>query len=379
MRGKSTSSIFRKVLILLIFAATALVFSDEISFFNTNIKDVLNTISLDYGKVILYEPNITGAVTLNLSSEHIDFERLLTLILLPYNYYWTKIEDIYFVGIANPNSPSFVNVSRMYEIPLRYTSSDKIYDMIPKVFQDYIIKQYTADNLLVYAPIPIASKIANFVSKIDKPLEKRSIEIKIVDTSESYLKSLLNDVLVLSGSTIVPFLPNQIQVSLPSMSLNVIYANSKDEEGQFQVIYEGILNASNNVPLKVSTQKVMTVNKYSDGKLISTQTTSEINVQITPKFLYTSCLIDVDVQISGLPTTNEANFESRGSSLKTTTNIEYGKYYVLASVSYDRLVQKEGGVTVLKDIPIIGNFFKRYYYETEKRYIIFILSVGDKQ
>ncbi len=352
--------------------------ADEISFFNTNIKDVLNTLAMEYEKVILYEPNITGAVSLSIPSEDVDFERLLTLILLPYNYYWTKMDNIYFVGIINPNSPAFVNVARLYEIPLKFVNSDKVYEMIPNVFRDYIVKRTNMNSLIVYAPVPIVSKIADIVSNIDKPLERRSIEIKIIDVSEKYLNSFADEFSVLSSAQVVPFIPNLVQIPLFGIVVN-LFSNSKQENEDFKVIYEGLINALNGYDFKVSTQKEISVNKFIDGKYTTTQSKSEVTLQFTPRFLYKSCLLDIDIQISGLPSSVDANLNTKGSNLKTVLRLDYGQVYLISTVSYERIVEKEGGVFILKDLPVIGSFFKRYYYETEKRYLLFFVSVGDKQ
>ncbi|MFN6992539.1 MAG: hypothetical protein ACK4MM_07465 [Fervidobacterium sp.] len=371
---------FNFILLLPIFLLTVLsinttqLLGEEISFFNTNIKDVLNTLSLEYGKSIIYESNIVGSVTFTISGEEIGFEKLLDLVLLPFNYYWTKVGEVYFVGISSPNSPAFGNVSSLYEIPLRCLSADKIITMLPKIFQDYISKGTSEKSILIFAPAPTASQIANFVIKLDKPVESKSIEIKIVDVSENFLKSYINEI---SLTTTPQQAPNILQIPFNNLSLSLFYANNKVSDENFQVIYEGTFNAINGMPLKVSTQRTITVNKFVDGKYTTINNTASIELSIAPRYLYDTCLIELNIQMNGIPSSNELTFETKGASFQTNLRIEYGKIQTIGSVSYDRSVQKEGGILILKDLPFIGPFFKRYYYENEKRYILFLVAINN--
>lgn len=357
---------------VLIITFTIKVFSEEISFFNTNIKEVLNTLSLEYNKPILYEPNIAGSITLTISSDSLTFEQILDLIVMPFNYYWVRLDNVYFVGIANPTSPASLNVSSFYEIPLKFTNVERIYEMTPKLFQDYIVKVANSKNLIVYAPASIATQIANFVNKIDKPVESKVVEFKIIDVSESYLNAYIND--ISTGNT-VSYFPNILQIPISGMFLNVLYSNSRTNDENLQVLYDGSFSVMNGSTMKVTTQKNITLTKYVDGKLTTSPHNVSIEVSISPKYLFKVCFADINVQINGIPSSNELIFESRGASLQSTVKLEYGKTYILSSVSYDRSVQKEGGISILKDLPFIGSFFKRYYYETEKRYIIFLMTV----
>lgn len=327
-------------------------------------------LSLDSGVIIIYEPNISGSVTLQADA---DLEKLLDLILMPYNYYWTKIDDVYFVGVSNVNSQSFFNTARLYQIPLKFSASDKIASAMPKAFSDFILASTDQKTLLVFAPPPIASKIADFVSSIDKPLRAYEIYIKIVDVSESFLSSF---VLNISTSQQIIFAPNLLQV--PILNTNLLFLiNSNTGSEDFQIVYEGKVKALNGSQTKISSQKSTTVMKYVDGKLTTSQNVSTIEISLIPRFLSNRCSLDVFIKIEGIPYANELNFETKGASLQSTVSLDYGKPYIIGSFSYDRALQKEGGITFLKDLPIIGSIFKKYYFESEKRYVMFLVMVGD--
>ncbi|SHN60622.1 type II and III secretion system protein [Fervidobacterium gondwanense DSM 13020] len=101
-----------------------------------------------------------------------------------------------------------------------------------------------------------------------------------------------------------------------------------------------------------------------------------MEMTITPRFLYNSCVMEISLKLDGIPDANELNFETRGAILQSTVNLEYGKVYLVGSFSYDKSVQKEGGIAFLKDLPIIGSLFKSYYIESEKRYVMFLVIVA---
>lgn len=346
------------------------VYALEISLFNTNIKEALNLISLDSNKTILYEPNISGSVTIQ--AENVDFEKALDLILMPYNYYWTKVGDIYFVGIANPNSPAFANASLLYQIPLKYLSSNDVRTLLPKVFQDYTLAPSSPDKLLIYAPVPIASQIAQIVSQIDAMQNKRKIIIKVVDVSDSFLRSLSLDFFGISTTSQV--YPDLVQIPIAGTYINLLFSGKSGTES-FEIVYEGSIIASNNMPFKINVQKVMNVPQYSDGKFSIAANVSYIEIQITPRFLHSKCLVDLNLSMTNMPSSSDFTLNQKGSTLITSTEVSYGKIESLASFSYDKVVEKVGGVSFLKDIPIIGGFFRNYNYEIEKRYMIFLISV----
>lgn len=342
----------------------------DVSFFNTNIKEALNLISLDSNKTVLYEQNISGSVTIQ--AENIDFEKALDLILMPYNYYWTKVGDVYFVGIANPNSPAFANASLLYQIPLKYSSANDVRALLPKVFQDYTLSPSSPDKLLIYAPVPIASQIAQLVSQIDIMRSKRRVIIKVVDASDSFLRSLSLDFFGVSTTSQV--YPDLIQIPIAGTYVNLLFSGKSGTES-FEVVYEGNVIASNNTPFKISVQKTMNIPKYSDGKLSMDVNVSYIEIQITPRFLNSKCLLDLNLSMTNVPSSSDFSLNQKGSTLTTSTEVDYGKIETLASFSYDKVIEKVGGVSFLKDIPIIGGLFRNYNYEIEKRYVIFLISV----
>jgi len=364
------------VLLFLLTLFTICVLGIEVSFFNTNIKDALNILSVDTGAVIIYEPSISGAVSIQIEAESL--EKILDLLLMPYSYYWTKVDGVYFVGNSNPNSSGFTNVARTYQIPLRYNSAETIMKSLPRAFQDYILNSVNQNSLLVYAPPPLVSKIASFISQIDLPRKGEEVYVKIIDVSERFLNSYLIDIGIQPSIAGTSYTLNFFQIPILSPNLYFILnlSNSNINVTDLEVLYEGRIKAFDNIQSKLSAQRNFTTTRYVDGKLTSVTTQANVELSIIPRFLYNRCVLDLSIRIEGLPFVNEPNIETRGTSLQTTLSLEYNKPHVVGTFSYERVVQKEGGVSFLKDLPIIGWLFKRYYNESEKRYIVFLLSVG---
>ncbi|WP_448376161.1 hypothetical protein [Fervidobacterium sp.] len=361
---------FLRVFILIMLLIEISHFSLEVAFFNTNIKEALNMLALDTGAVILYEPSISGSVTLQIQEDNI--EKVLDLILLPYSYYWTKLDNIYFVGNMNVGSTAFTNVARVYQIPLKYNSSNTILDVIPKVFQDYVMKPIDNSSIIIYAPPPVAARIASFISHIDVPNSSNEIYVRVVDVSENFLKSHMPEI---SLSSLSIYAPRLLQIPLLNTHLNILL-NINESTDELEIIYEGRVKALSGYQSKISTSKAYTIQKYVDGKFTTVQNQAIIELTLTPRFLYKSCLIDLSLKIDGIPIANELNIETKGATLQSTLNVEYNKMYHIGAFSYDKFVQKEGGIPFLKDLPFIGWLFKNFYTESEKRYVIFILSVG---
>ena len=363
-------SLFFAVIFAFLFPVKA--FSLELSFFNTNIKEALNMLSLDTGVVIVYEPSISGSITLQVQAETL--EEILDLLLMPYSYYWAKVGDVYFVGNNNPGSTGFINTAQVYQIPLKYNSSRKILDVIPKSLQDYVMKPVEDNSLLVYAPPSIASKIASFISHIDIPNVSKEVYVKVIDVSEQFLKSHMPEISISSASM---YAPNLLQIPLLNTNVNILL-NMEENKTDLEILYEGKLKALSGYSSKITTQRNYTTQRYVDGKFTTLQNQATVEMIITPSFLYKSCLIDVSFKIDGIPSSMEINLETKGTSLNSTLNVDYNKTYIIGSFTYDKAIEKEGGVGFLKDLPFVGWLFKKNYTEFEKRYVIFMLSVSSQ-
>ncbi|EKF49983.1 secretin and TonB N terminus short domain protein [Thermosipho africanus H17ap60334] len=347
-----------------------IVFSLTVSFYEQDIKEALNILSLESGKKIVYEPNLSGIVSIEID-EDLSLEEILDIILLPYNYYWVKYDEIYFVGVSNPESPGFFKNAKIFNIPLRYKTASELSKVLPKELKEYILYSSSEDSITVFAPIPVASQIANIVSILDVKEKSYTANIKIIDVSESYLKSFLlkinysqerlND--LLSGAI--------FSIPLYGNYLNLLFS-STTENKDFDLIYDGNIKMLSGVKSSLRTSKKVLVDEIVDNKISKKAVESNISFELTPYFLKSSALIDLNINLENIGT------DRLGSQVSTKVPIDFSVPKVIGAYSYLKSERADGGLSFLMDLPIIGNLFKQNFEKHEKRYILFVLRIEEE-
>lgn len=358
----------KKILLFILLIATSF-YALDISFYEEDIKEALNILSMDSGEKIIYEPNISGIITLD--AQDITLEQALDLILLPYNYYWTKYNGVYFVGFSDVNSTGFLKNSKLYNIPLRYKTASEIVKLLPEKLSDFILYNSSENFISVYAPVPIISQIANAVTLLDIEEVNYKAKIKIIDIAESYAKSFLLKINYSQDEISNIFEKFSVSIPLYGNYLNVLM-NGSTNKNDVQLLYDGEINLVSGEKAILSTSRNIINEKKIDGKISSEVVDTSIDIELEPFFLKSSALMNIKISLKNIGN------QRLGTEISTKISTEYNINKIIGVYSYEKSEEQEGGITFLKDLPIIGNLFENNLKSSEKRYVLFVLNVEEE-
>ncbi len=372
----------KKILILLTFLFLfGTFFGVDVYFYQTDIRDALSQISMQEGVSILYDPQVSGFITVEVYD--ITLEKALDLMLMPLGYYWTKINNVYFVGTANPDSPGFPLISSRYLINLYHTTFDDVGNALPKIMQNYIYRTPNQNQVLIYAPPKVASQIAETISIIDKPVYTAEITVKIIEVDEKdFEKFGINWSWNSEGSEgfDINYSPNGISAIFNPLSYEIdLLLDSLVKSGNAEVLGQGTLLLKSGSTSKVSgyTTIGLRISNENNNTYVERRLTTEVAVSGNVFLDHVNMYIKTIVE----STMNDGdNNNPVGSLLETNVDVKYGEPYYIAGLSFETVSKVDSGVPGLKDVPILGKLFKSTKYETHKKNIIVIIQaklVGD--
>ena len=328
------------------------IFGLSVSFYNLNIKDALNIIAAEAGVPIVYEPNLTGTVTVEFESENV--ENIIEIVLKPFNYYWTKIDGIYYVGTMNPTNPNFFKVATLLEVPVFHADAEILRSSLPKSLQDYILSTNDSNRLLIYAPINIGSMIANLITRLDTPSREAKIIFKVLDVSEGFLDSFA---LTPGTGNLTGLHINILQLPISGSYVNLLFQGKEDSQ-RMRILSTGQLTAQNGRTYKITLQNQLQTQQITEGKVSNVQNPEVFEVTVTPRFAAKKCHITLNFSYSGILFGTNSENAKRGATLSSNVSLDYGVPYVLGAISYEKKIEKEGGISILGNLPFIGSLFK---------------------
>lgn len=359
----------KKYLVILIISLITFAFSVDIYFYQTDIRDALNQLGMQEGVSIIYDPLISGFISVE--AYNITLEKALDLMLLPLGYYWTKIDNVYFVGTANPDSPNFALISKKYLLNLRFITFDDLYNALPKIMTNYIYKTPNKNQVLIYAPAKIASQIAETITLIDKQIPVAEIQVKIIEIDESDFKkfgvSWNNE-----ENNTTSYNNGNLQLSLNPLNVNFnIIMDTLISSGNAKVLAEGTLKLKSNSTSQITGYTTVGFTLGKDNtyveKKINTQIIISGYVFADHANLTLKSIVESFIQ-------NSSTFTPVGASVETNLDIKYEQPYYIAGLSFDSVTKQDGGIPGLKDIPIIGNLFKNSTYTSRKKNIVIFIK-----
>ena len=360
----------------------------SISFFQEPLAQALNDLATQENITILTDSTIGGFITLNL--ENVPLSETLNLMLLPGGYSWKEIEpDVYFVGMANPSSNSFLYLASMSSYRLKYMKSSTLLNLLPAVMKPYVFTSTDSPYLvLIGAPEDVKDAIMSTIKKVDVPKREAIFQVNVVEVDESYLKKLGMDLQWSNSSN-----ATENTVNILKMAINLVYKGNgasvlsniraQASNGRAKILASPKIRlvSGNTGKVDVSTTRNYSYTN-SSGKFVVSSVKVGVNISLTPTI---SASGDVAINLS--ETVNGA-LENSGPVPDTMTNtlstffdIQVGKTVAVGGVDFSTYEQSKAKVPLLGDIPIIGYFFTQEKMKKAKKEIIVFITcegVGDR-
>jgi type IV pilus assembly protein PilQ len=344
-------------------------------FYNTDLIEALNEISLQTGITILTDQYVSGLVTAEFYD--VELEYVLDVLLLPGGYSYKKVEDnVYFVGLADPKSHNFLNLAEVKIFPLKYITTEKFLTLVPDSLQQYIKINKETNELVVYAPKDKISYIEDLVLQLDKNEPYIELTIYIVETNDSSSETIKGNVFKINQDG----LKNNFYYSYPNIGFSI--------QDLFEAEIEMYAKAETANLITKQTVKVLPGEKATlylksiDTILFVSSYRTEfrtleegVEIEMTPKYLNETLQITFKTKSSNIMDIKRDSYIISESRLETKVNLFPTEVLLVADLDMSQLYSKKGGTSFLKDLPILrflfGDDVKR---DENKRLLIFLTS-----
>lgn len=354
--------------------------------------------------------------TISARADKLAFRELLDLLFQGSDYTYRYENGITLIG--NKNVKGIATAELVY---LNYLKADKVLEILPQsVTSKAEIKPIIEQNgLMVIGSRDVIQNVQNYVNAIDKPSPQILIEILVIDINNKKIRDInLNaqnrgnlgidssglklpdfflpglDVILdkkffgkLFGGTNIGFLPKDFSLQVQAL----------EEKGLARIVSRPQIATLNGYPAdiavgqtqyyKFTTKTPMRdpnqiyVSEYERFETVEANisleivpwvsSSGEITVEIHPDFKTPSGSLSPDV-----PPTIETR------ALNSTVRLKDGETIILGGLIRNEVSESDTGLPYIKDIPVLGNFFKsQNYNKLQQELIIYVtphLYYGDE-
>jgi len=348
-------------------------------FFQTDLREALGEVALQTGVNIIYDETVHGTVTLDL--EDVPLSRALRMMLISGGYSYQKIEDFYLVGLPDPNSPTFREISTTETITLDYITADEVTDLIPDFYTNFISTSAQRENrLTITAPEAIIAEFKELLQQID--LSEKQILIKVLVTevsTEVFQERGINFFQYLSEEVAAEQslgLSNAFEIATGG-SYGQLLAEIKALEGQekAEIVADPQIRVTDrkSAELFVGEERILFLQPEDDDTIVEDVEVG-ISLQVTPRILNNNELqIDVNPDISHFSSETRDQLVIRRSNLSTSVYAKNAETISLAGMTIDERLEFDSGVPILRNIPLVRWLFGSSSEKTgERELLIFI-------
>jgi len=377
------------------------------------LKGLVQDAARRLGKDIFIYGTIDGQISARV--EKIKFDEFLNLIFQGSNYTYKMQNGIYLIG-----DKSVKGISTSELVKLDYLRAENISDMLPQtLLQKAEIKIITEQNgAMVVGTKSVINEIKEYISRIDKPSPQILIDALVIDFSKGRSReisidggytnqNLSSDT---SGFKLDKILPG-IDAVFSSNVLNrwidgagnylgigkigklpddfFLQIKALETEGVIQVRSRPQIATLNGHPADISmgqTQyyKIKSTTPYRDPtQVIFSETeqfqTIEANIalQITP---WVSASGEITCEIHPDFKTPVGKFDPeipptiQSRALNSTVRLKDGETIVLGGLIQTIFEESESGIPIIKNIPLVGEFFKSTNYNKQRNELIIYVT-----
>jgi len=344
------------------------------TFYNTDLVEALNEISFQTGITILTDQYVSGLVTADFVE--VDVEKALNILLLPGGYSYKKIdENVYFVGLADPQSHNFLNLAETQVISLKYISVDKFLNLIPGNLHQYIKTNKETNQIVVYAPQNTIAYIKDLVEKLDKSEPYIELTVYIVETNERYSDLIKGNVFNINQQGIInsfSFTSPVIGFSIQDLFEAEIEMYEKNETAN--LVTKQVVNVLPGEPALLSLKNLNSI-IFTTYRNEFRNIESGIEIEMTPTMREQILQISFRTKTANLMEVKKDSYLLSESELETKVNLNPNEILLIADLDLSQLYSKSGGTTLMKDLPFLRFLFGDNQNKDEsKRMMIFLTA-----
>lgn len=383
-------------LFLLVFVLTFTVSAAEplvsTVFFESDVRDAVNELVFQTGVNIIMDETVRGVITLDLTN--VPLERALTMMAMSGGFSFRKIEDFYFLGIADPKSPSFQYLVETESIQLQYISQTEARALLPSVYDSYLRSSPERDVISITAPRELIERFKRDMAAIDKPSKQVLIQAIVTEISHDALKEYGINLLDFSKagsssewkgvrlSSEVGEFADTLAISTKFFKYGDLLAQLRmlenDNQAEIKANPKVLVNDRSTVSLfSGQTQHIILANTASSSRLEAIDV--GISLKVTPKILNDEELqIIIHPEISHFVNDKynaKTGLAVRRNEISTSVYVQNGQTIVLAGLTVEQQSDRKSQVPVLGSIPILRWLFSSTSERMEEReLVVFIVA-----
>jgi type IV pilus assembly protein PilQ len=353
-------------------------------FFQTDIRDALNEVSMQTGVNIIFDRIVQGKVTLDLKD--VPLEKALKMLCISGGYTYQKIDDFYIVGLPDPNSPTFQHLTKTETIKLNYLTASEARGLLPPFYSDFIKTSSSRENIItITAPETVIKKFKKDLDKIDLPEKQVLIKMLVTEISTEVLEESGSNFLELftgTGSGNLSYYDYMEESAEEDHFLGIgetitlatdtsygqlltqLRALEKEEKAEIEANPRVRVSDRATAELFIGEERSFLLQTSEDESSLETVDVG-ISLKVTPEILNEDELrLKVAPDISHFTHETENDIVIRSSELSSTVYAKNGEMLTLAGITLDERVEYKSQVPLLGDIPLVRLLFRR---QTEKK------------
>ena len=359
-------------------------------FFETDVRDAVNELIFQTGINIIMDETVRGIVTLDLRD--VPLEKALTMLSMAGGFSFRKIDDYYFLGIADPRSPSFQYLVETESIKLQYISESEARALLSPIYDDYLRSSFERDVISITGPRELIERFKEDIKAIDRPLQQVLIQAIVTEISHDALKEYGINLLDFSkeGSTNqwkgVSF-SSELGEFVDTLAFRTNFLDYGDLLAQLRLLEsEKKAEIKANPKILVNDRGTAEIFSGQTQHLILTETATSsrveavdvgISLSVSPRVLNADELeIVITPEISHF--VNDRYNSRTGLSVRrnegsTSAYVKNGQTVVLAGLTVEQLNDRSSQVPILGSIPIVRWFFSSTTEQKEDRELVVFL------
>ena len=354
------------------------------SFFEMDLRQAINQLAYDTGETIVVDDVVGGYVTMELKD--VTLERALDLLLMAGGFSWTKVDGVYYVSLATPDSDKFMYFSITKEYHSKNYKSSDLVSLLPKYMRKYV---NTAGGnpyaLTINAPKKMVDEILSLITQIDKPRKELNVEVTVVEVNESTFKKWERDwgYLSTTGTS------NSFSITGDWFKMNVLNylgnftgnfkLNQTSED--LKILSESTIHMLDGAQSKLFS-KTTRIYQYTEGDTKKYKSI-EIGVEtdMLPLIMGSKVVLNISQTLSSAEESGANIPSSVQQGIQTSVIMNQDSRISVASLSFKTMAGVESKIPLLGDIPLVGKLFTQLSYKNvQKRIVLFVaLKGGDDQ
>ena len=373
--------------IVLLLALPGTAFGDEptvsIVFVQNDLRDAVTELTLQTGVNIILDANVQGVVTLDLVDVPLD--QALRMLALPGGYEVHKIDDFYFIGTADPASPSFRNFAVTATYQLQHLSAADVAELMPDIYRKYVNTGLYRNIVTIAAPQATLERILELLQQLDQPSQQILIQAVVTEVSRAALEEW--------GAGLVSYDPSGEKGS--SWLDGISYSNSVFSLGVFGKVLASLraLEAEQKAEIHANPRVITTSGKTVDlfsgeTHYVVLPTTSNsssrmekvnvgLSLNVTPVVVQGNMMrLTISPEISHVSgqLKNNEGLSVRRSAVSTDVYAESGQTLLLAGMTLESSTNQDSHVPILGRLPLIRWFFTDKSDATEERELLILVT-----